>query len=102
MSAITFTSLTYTGTPNADDVLAAQKLVREENVRRAALDPPGTPLSNVGAALKASVLVILTQNLSNWWDSYAQQARQDRSRFSLNTRLDNGESKSQILTDIAS
>lgn len=56
---ITFTALNYTGTPDADDILAARREVDAENKRRAAQSPPGTPLPfATGADLKASYLTL--------------------------------------------
>lgn len=100
-SALVWSS-TYTGSPAPDDVLAAKKIVREENARRvtanvaitaqnvvlAGQEPPGTPIPLLSilpfatnAELKASVLIIMSANQTSWWASYTQQARNDRSRL---------------------
>lgn len=120
-SDITFTSLTYTGTPSSDDLRAANKLVREanqqiteQNLVLAAQDPPGTPIplfATSGVEFKDSVLAILSGFLTEWWGSYAQQAIIDKTRLTtaedleisglINTRLDNGELVADIITDIA-
>ena len=113
MSAITFTSLTFTGTPDASDTLAAQFMVRLENARRALLDPPGTPLpSATGAQLKTSYLTVLLQIVTLAHESYIAQATVDSARFTqaqtdqikfnLNARLDAGETAANIVTDTAS
>jgi len=54
-------SVTYTGSPDTDDVRAAYQAVYIENQRRAAAIPPGTPLlTDTNANLKASYLTLLT------------------------------------------
>lgn len=106
-------STTFSGTPDADDILAAQRLVRKENERRAALIPPGTPLDTSSAAnLKASALVVLSALQNTSWQSYVEQARNEIERFTqaqldqikanLNSRLNAGESAASIVTDTAS
>lgn len=59
MSAITFTTLNYTGSADADDILAARREVNAENQRRLATSPPGTPLPfATGPELKSSYLTL--------------------------------------------
>lgn len=59
MSAITFTALNFTGSADADDILAARREINAENQRRAVQDPPGTPLPfATGPELKASYLTL--------------------------------------------
>jgi hypothetical protein len=60
-------SVSYTGTPDADDVLAAYQIVGQENKDRAALTPPGTQLSTDTAAnLKASYLSLLKEEITRF------------------------------------
>lgn len=116
----------YSGTPSADDQLAAKKLIREENARitqknteLAAQTPPGTPIplwpSGTGAELKASVKGIMGQNATNWWGSYTTQAREDITRIppdkrdallaAINARLNTGgagNSIDDVITDVSS
>tara|TARA_R110000823_G_C15942566_1_gene500611 strand:+ start:2429 stop:2773 length:345 start_codon:yes stop_codon:yes gene_type:complete len=112
MSAITWSGATFSGTPDDADKRAAHYLVRQENARRAALDPPGTPLdSTPAAALKASVLTIATQTLDGWWASISDQAPRSEDGLTdadkrqilanIRTRLDGGESIASIITDTA-
>ena len=62
--AIDFT-VAYTGSPSELDVAGANKRVEDENARRAALDPPGTPLLlSTGAELKASYLEVLAADIT--------------------------------------
>lgn len=96
MSAITFT-LDFTGTPDADDILAARHIVRQENerralvnvgitaenVRRAAQTPPLDPLpllpilpTATGAQLKASYLgLLIPKNITEAHLDYIKQAK---------------------------
>lgn len=61
--AITFTALDYTGTPTADEARAALDIINEENARRAAATPPGTPLpTGTNAQKKTSYITCLLQN----------------------------------------
>ena len=110
MSAITWSGTKFSGNPDDADKRAAHYLVRQENARRAALDPPGTPLdSTPAAALKASVLTIATQTLDGWWASISEQAPRsedgltaaDKQQILANirSRLDAGEDIATILAD---
>jgi hypothetical protein len=112
MSAITWSGTTFSGTPDDADKRAAHYLVRQENARRAALDPPGTPLESTPvAALKASVITIATQTLDGWWASISDQALRsedgitadDKQQILANIRrrLDSGESIAAIIADTA-
>lgn len=108
---ITFT-VDFSGAPDADDMLAAKRLVRLENDRRAALVPPGTPLPTGSAAqLKASALTVVLTNLTAWWVSYIAQGRGevrftdselDQIKTNLNIRLNAGESSASIVADTVS
>jgi len=108
---IAFT-LDYIGTADADDILAARRLVDIENTRRAALVPPGTPLSTLPVNLKASALTVFSATITAAWLSYIDQAKQDTTRFTpaqitqiianLNARLNAGEAASSIVIDTAS
>lgn len=112
-SAITFGELTYIGTPNSDDILAARYIVTLENKRRAALVPPGTPLPvDTGVNLKASYISILLGIVTTAHASYIEQARGvpggqavftdaqiEQIRVNLITRLNNGESAASIIAD---
>jgi hypothetical protein len=109
-------TINFTGTPDADDQLAARQQVELENQRRAALTPPGTPLDvSTGAAVKASYLTVLTAVLTAAHTSYIALAKDTaglQQRFTsseiqtiqtnLITRLNAGEAKSQIIADTAS
>ncbi len=113
MSAITWSSTNFSGAPDDEDRRAAHFLIRVENARRAALDPPGTPLpSSTGAELKASTLTVMDQILTNAWTSYVQQAAGDKTganeddwkaiKAAIRSRLDNGEAIANIITDVTS
>lgn len=112
MSAITWTGITFTGTPDNEDMRAAKYLIRIENQRRDTLDPPESPLaSSPPEAWKDYVLSISGLTLNGWWKSIIEQALKDESGITeeqkksilavIRTRLDNGESASAILTDIS-
>lgn len=112
MSTIVFTSLTFTGTPSADDELAARFIVRLENARRAALEPPEAALpTGTMAQLKNSYLIVLLQVVTSAHLSYVSQASRDQTRFTaaqidqirfnLNARLDAGEDPATIVADTA-
>lgn len=75
---LTFT-VDWTGTPDAADLAAAKRIVANENSRRAALEPPGTPLAFEGAnnATKAaSYKTALAYIVSQAHASYIQQANE--------------------------
>lgn len=107
-------SLNFSGAPDNDDILAARHIIFLENQRRAALTPPGTPLSTADAAsIKASYLTILLATVTAAHTSYIAQAKLTlNSRFTdaeiqqitqnLVTRLNNGESSASIITDTIS
>lgn len=105
MSAITFT-VDFTGTPDADDILAARHIVRLENERRTALNtattaenarraaqtPPLEPLpllpilpTATGAQLKASYLGILSSR--NLTDAHLDYIRQAKSAAAVEAQL---------------
>lgn len=103
----------FTGTPDANDILAARKLIREENARRAALTPPLAALPSGNAAqIKSSALTIVLANLAQWWGSYTAQARNEVARLTdaqleelraaVNTRLNAGDTFDTILADASS
>lgn len=108
-------STDFTGPPDADDQLAAKYIVALENKRRAALDPPGTPLpANTGAALKASYLLLLVEIETRAHQSYIDQAKAISALqadftpaqvqtivANLTERLRNGESAASIVSDTA-
>jgi len=79
-------SVSFTGTPSGTDVRAARLIVDAENVRLAALDPPGTPLATTPAsALKASYLGLLADIITNTHLSYIKQAGKQDERLDLVT-----------------
>ena len=114
-SAITFTSLTFSGAPSSDDQLAAKYIVGLENNRLASLIPPGTPFPvDTPSNLKSSYLTILLAIVTSAHASYISQARGpsgaqvgftdaqiEQIRVNLVTRLNNGESASSIIADTA-
>lgn len=60
-------SVTYTGTADADDALAARHAVFLENRTRAAAIPPGAVLPfSTPAELKASYLIVLGQTVTKF------------------------------------
>ena len=92
MSAITF-SVGFSGTPDEFDIAAARFVIDAENARRAAADPPETPLPDgTGAELKASYLGELESAVDNAHANYAKAARKNEQ----DTRISN---KWQDLTD---
>ncbi len=75
MSAITF-SVDFSGTPDEFDRAAAQFVIDAENARRAAADPPETPLPDSTAAeVKASYLGELGKAIDSAHANYAKAAR---------------------------
>lgn len=111
---ITFTT-GFTGTPDADDILAARHIIFLENQRRAALTPPGTPLPTANAVnVRDSYLAVLLATLTSAHLSYIQQAKSASGadvrftpaaleviRANLTARLNAGESEESIVTDTA-
>lgn len=111
---IVFT-LDYTGTVEADDILAARHIIFLENQRRSRLSPPGAPLPFANAAqIKASYLGLLlaqitAQHLSN--ANLAKSITGLASRFTdaerqtifanITARLNAGETVAAIITDTA-
>ena len=75
MSAITF-SVGFTGTPDEYDIAAAQYVIDAENARRAAQDPPESPLPDgSGAEIKSSYLGELGKAVDSAHANYAKAAR---------------------------
>lgn len=111
---ITFT-LDYSGTPVADDVLAARHTIHLENQRLSRLTPPGTALPFANAAqIKASYLGLLlaqitAQHLSN--ANLAKGITGLAARFTdaerqaifanITARLNAGETVAAIIADTA-
>lgn len=107
--------VTFTGSPDADDQLAARHIVFLENQRRAALSPPGTQLLfSTPAQLKASYLAVLVTTITSAHVSYIQQAKSAQGaearftpaqleaiRANLVARLNAGESAASLVTDSA-
>ncbi len=115
MSTIQFNPPTTSGTPDQEDIMIARWRVSLENARRAALDPPGTPLPMTpNAALFNSVLTVLQKaNLQDSWADYGRQAAESVNqdftqeqlaeiRANLKRRLQSGESPATIVADTAS
>lgn len=112
--AISF-SIDYSGSPDADDLLAARHAIFLENRRRSQLVPPGTPLAfATPAQVKTSYLSILTTGLNARHQDYAEAAKNESGvaqRFTLAqvqqmhanlvTRLNAGESAATIVSDTA-
>jgi len=104
-------TVTYTGTPDADDVLAARQVVFTENKDRAGLNPPGSPLpSSTTAELKASYLSLLQAQVTQRHANNILQAKSDeavRTRFTaaqieqirinLLTQLNNGATVDSVI-----
>lgn len=111
---IAFT-IDYTGTPTADDILAARHIIFLENKRLAALTPPGTPLLfSTPAQLKASYISVLVSTITSAHTSYVQQAKSAQGaevrftaaeletiRANLVARLNAGESAAALVADSA-
>jgi len=115
-SAITFTSLTFTGTPNADDSLSARYVVDREKKGLTAFLPPGTSLpTDTGANLKASYITVLLAIVTSFHsDSIAgsktstglqvggfTQTQLDQISANLLSRLNAGEAATSIIADTA-
>lgn len=111
-------SVTFTGTPDAEDVLAARHAIFLENklrVQRSAMPgaTPETPLPTSSAAeIKAGYLAILTEKAigrhkSNILEAQSEPAAKERFTplelkqilANLVTRLNNGETAASIITD---
>ena len=74
MSAVTFTT-NVVGTPDEQDRRAFRLIVDNENARRAALTPPGTPLpASTAAERKSSYEIVLAQTVLSAHKSYIDQA----------------------------
>lgn len=68
-------TVSVSGTATQDDARAARYMVARENERRAALDPPGTPLATSTAAeLRASYQTVLGAVVTASHASYVQQS----------------------------
>lgn len=75
--AITFTGLDYTGTPTADEQRVAATRIKDENARRASLDPPLPVLpTGTNPQKKASFLTAMMHVLQSAMDGWVKQARQ--------------------------
>ena len=78
-------SVTFSGTPDADDVRAARQAIFIENRNRAALNPPGVALpSSTAAEVKASYLTILTAIIT---DLHQQNILRGKGRDAVQTRM---------------
>jgi hypothetical protein len=104
-------TVNFTGTPDAEDILAANQIVFSENKDRAALNPPGTPLPlSTAAELKASYISLLQAEIirrhvtnilnakSN--DAVAQHftpAQVEQIRINLITQLNAGASVASVI-----
>lgn len=70
-------AVNVTGTPSENDILAATKIVEEENAKRAAEEPPGTPLpySNLSelASSYETVLASIVEKAHTGWAKAAKQ-----------------------------
>ncbi len=67
--------VSVSGTPNSFDLDAATMVVTEENARRAAQDPPGTPLpTGTTVQLRDSYLSILVQRVAEVHANYVKEA----------------------------
>ena len=65
----------FTGTTTENDIAAARFIIDSENVRRAAIDPPESPLPTGNSAeIKASYLTILAEIVTKAHNSYIIQA----------------------------
>ena len=108
-------TIDFVNSPDPDDVLAARHIIHLENLRRAALTPPGTPLTFANnAQLKASYLGVLVATVTSAHLSYIQQAKSAQGaearftpseletiRANLVARLNAGEAAATIVTDTA-
>lgn len=108
-------SIDFTGSPDADDLLAARHAIFLENRRRSQLVPPGTPLAfATPAQVKTSYLSILTTGLNARHLDYADAAKNESGvaqRFTLAqvqqmhanlvTRLNAGATAQSIVDDTA-
>jgi hypothetical protein len=104
-------SVSYTGTPDADDVLAARQVVFQENKDRAMLTPPGAVLpTSTTAELKASYLSLLQERVMLRHQNNILFAKSDeavRTRFTpteveqirinLMTQLNNGSTTAAVI-----
>jgi len=74
MAVVVITS-NVTGIADEQDRRAMNLLIDQENARRAALVPPGTPLpKSTGAERKASYELLLNERLAAMHASYIEQA----------------------------
>lgn len=122
---VTFSGLTYTGTPDASEVLGAKLTIARANqaiaalnVALAAQDPPGTPLplwpSGTNAETKASYLGIRLQDVANLHvgavneaasqaqlSEYFTEAQLQTIRQNFISRRQAGETAAALVTDSA-
>lgn len=116
MSAITFSGITFTGTPDKDDVRAASLGVLKYNADQLASDPKFNPLDTGPAALKTSYLSVLLSSVNSIHNGYIAQSKtpsgiadigfteeeQKMMLGNLASRLLTGESKALIIADTVS
>jgi len=109
-------TVSFTGTPDADDALASRHAVFLENRNRSQQVPPGTPLLfSTPAELKASYLVVLAAKVTDFHLNKIEEAKSEAGvsqRFTLAqvaqinanlvARLNAGEASATIVTDTAS
>lgn len=116
MSAITFSGITFSGTPDADDILAAKVEVAKENAFQIAVNPAFTPLAITPApTLKASYITTILNRITRTHldaitqakgrgtlDAYFSSAEIASIVANLVSRAAGGEATSTIVADTVS
>lgn len=114
MSAITFSGISFTGTPDTDDIRAASLCVLKYNSDQLATNPNFTPLAvTPSATLKTNYLTVLLVSVTSIHNGYIAQsktpsgiadigftaAEQQTILGNLASRLLGGEPKATIIAD---
>lgn len=82
-------AVTVSGTADESDLRAARFMVAQENARRAALTPPGTPLpTSTGAELRTSYQTVLSAVVVSAHGSYVKQSSEAALRNEFKTAFD--------------
>lgn len=117
MSAITFSGINFTGSPDSDDSRGAALAVLKYNADQLALNPNFVPLATTPAStLKTNYLTILLSYVTAMHNGFVAQsktpsgitdigftaAEQQTMLGNLASRLLGGESKATIIADTAS
>lgn len=111
---MTWDEPTFSGAVEVADKRNALRQIRFENAKRAAEEPPGTPLPfATNGQIASSAQEIARITLQRWWDDGIEKAQSegfesltkeeiDALKAAVIDRLDAGEAYADILTDLQS